>query len=365
MFLHYHPKLTKRIIEQTPRTISGLILVSLIFIWVYKEFIPVKLLSIWVLAQIIFIFLRYKNAKKLEQSIKNNDAKKTQWHIFVLLLLIIYSACLWSASTLLGVAYAPAYYEFVLLSMIIGIVTAGVLTLASFFHIYAVYFFIMTFVQLGILFYLGEHIHISAALLLMLFIPMIFLFSKSIYIDSLQAIETNVSLKRSVDELHNLSITDSLTDIYNRRHFFMMGEKMIKLSQRKHQQLALLMLDIDHFKMINDTYGHQAGDKILIELSQEINNITRKSDVFARVGGEEFALLLNDTSDHGAKRIAEKLCTLIENKEFIYKHVQIELTISIGLAMFDNEFSSLDGLYHEADLKLYKAKRLGRNQVCY
>lgn len=360
----YHPKLTERIIEQTPRTILGLILISSIFIWIHKDFIPFKLFSIWITAQVLFILLRAINAKKLAQSIKTNDTNKTRTHTYVLLLLIIYSAFLWSTSTILALFYAPMHYEFISLLMIIGLVTAGSLTLSPFFHVYMVYFFILTFTQLYIMFFLGNTIHIALALMLMIFIPMIFLFSKSIYLNTLHAIKINESLEKSVIKLHELSITDTLTDTYNRRYFFIEGKKLLSISQRGQQDITLLMIDLDKFKNINDTYGHQAGDNILIAFSTEIKNMIRESDIFARVGGEEFALLLNNTSSAPAKKIAEKLCSSIQNKKFTHNDININVTICIGIATLNINTVSLDTLYHEADQNLYKAKKLGRNQSC-
>lgn len=122
------------------------------------------------------------------------------------------------------------------------------------------------------------------------------------------------------------------------------------------------MLDIDYFKKINDTYGHQAGDFVLINLVKEITSVMRESDTFARIGGEEFTVLLDNTSLDGAKIIAEKIRVMIENKHFIYNKATIDVTISIGISELNAQNASIDDLYKQADKQLYIAKQNGRNR---
>lgn len=296
--------------------------------------------------------------------IKKNDKQKIQFHTSFLLFLIIYSAILWSSSAILASVYAPTPYEFVSLAMILGIAAVGALTLTPFFHIYAVFCIILMLSEIGIMFYFGERIHIVAAMMLIICLPIFYSFSKSIYQAHLQMIDLSSMLKKNVNELHVLSVTDHLTNIYNRRHFFIMGDKLIALSEREKQTISLLMLDIDYFKNINDTYGHQTGDTILIDFVKKIEKMTRESDIFARVGGEEFALLLSNTSKSGAQVIADKICQTIESEIFKHNEIRIKLTISIGIAEIDKEKNSIEDLYNRADKKLYKAKEQGRNRAC-
>jgi diguanylate cyclase (GGDEF)-like protein len=171
------------------------------------------------------------------------------------------------------------------------------------------------------------------------------------------------ALEKNVAELHKLSITDNLTNIYNRRYFFEVSQNLILIAVREKKPLSLLMLDIDHFKNINDTFGHQVGDFILIDAVREIEKIMRESDIFSRVGGEEFTVLLNDTLIDGARNIAEKIRTSIENKEFIYSNTEIKITVSVGIAQIDENNNSIEKLYKQADKQLYKAKHNGRNRV--
>ncbi|RTE66216.1 GGDEF domain-containing protein [Amphritea opalescens] len=124
------------------------------------------------------------------------------------------------------------------------------------------------------------------------------------------------------------------------------------------------MIDIDHFKEINDNYGHQSGDYVLKKLSEKITNRIRKSDIFARIGGEEFTILLNNTPMDSAKVIAEKLRKLIEGTVFVLNNTPIKITISIGIAELNEENRSIEDLYKKADKQLYAAKHGGRNRVC-
>ena len=165
--------------------------------------------------------------------------------------------------------------------------------------------------------------------------------------------------------LHLLATTDSLTNIKNRRSFFDSSEPMIPYIRREKQELGILMIDIDKFKNINDTYGHAMGDKALLLVSNTLNSIVRKSDILGRIGGEEFAVSLPNTTLEGTKLVAEKMRKNIEELNFIDEDNHIPLRISIGIAMLNNNDSNLEDILHRADNSLYKAKQSGRNKVVY
>ena len=248
--------------------------------------------------------------------------------------------------------------------MIIGIITAAALSMSSLYKAYLLFFFSMIIPQIIIMISFGEHQHIGLVVLIFIYIPATILLSRAIYNSRLSSIEANDSLEKSVNELHRLSIMDNLTNIYNRRYFFEMSKKLIATAFREQKPVSLIMLDIDLFKRVNDNYGHQAGDYILIDLVKELEKVMRKSDVFARIGGEEFTILLNNTSLEGAKVIAEKMRLTIENKVFIYNTTSIDITISIGVSELNTENTSIEDLYKQADKQLYRAKHKGRNRVC-
>ena len=359
----YHPKLIESMTKETPKTVIGLIILSIIFLLIFKDYIPNQLLIIWIIAQIIFISLRYYNAKKLSIYLKQENSQKIRQHIKIFFGLLIYSSLVWNTGAFIGVMYAPAPYEFISLALIMGILTAGTMSLSPIFSAYFFYFFLMLVPQLVMLYQYADPVHSAILLLSAIYIPFILMLSRSINKNLINHIEDNEALAISVDNLHKLSITDGLTKIYNRRYFFESGQNLIDLSRREHKKVSLLMLDIDHFKTINDTYGHQTGDAVLCALPKEIQKMIRKSDLLARIGGEEFAVLLYDASIDDVKKLAQNICTKILEKKFVDKEQHIHVTVSIGISSINNSINSLDALYHSADKKLYEAKKCGRNCV--
>lgn len=165
-------------------------------------------------------------------------------------------------------------------------------------------------------------------------------------------------------KLNILATTDSLCGIKNRRSFFESCGPIISYNRRERKPLAVLMMDIDRFKIINDTYGHAAGDDILRIMAQKTETNLRKSDIFGRLGGEEFGAVLPNTSEQGALKAAENIRQEIENLEYVTsKNQSVKFTISIGVATLNSQDISLDNILHRADIALYNAKHTGRNKV--
>jgi diguanylate cyclase (GGDEF)-like protein/PAS domain S-box-containing protein len=164
-------------------------------------------------------------------------------------------------------------------------------------------------------------------------------------------------------KLEALAVTDPLTSLLNRRGFFLQAQTIYARSQRPPDELAALMMDIDHFKNINDHYGHQAGDVVLEGVAARIRDHLRPTDLLARYGGEEFVALLPRTSQDTLQKIANRLNAAIREQPFEYKHHSIPVTISIGGAMLTAASRSLDDLLTQADQAMYRAKAAGRNFV--
>ena len=165
-------------------------------------------------------------------------------------------------------------------------------------------------------------------------------------------------------KLNVLATTDALCGIKNRRSFFESCGPIISYNRREKKPLAVLMLDVDRFKSINDTYGHGVGDEVLRFIAQTIQKSLRRSDVFARLGGEEFGLMLPNTSKDGALKAAENIRYDIEKLEYLTsKNNSIRFTISIGISTLNSQDSTLQDLLHRADIALYNAKNEGRNKV--
>lgn len=173
----------------------------------------------------------------------------------------------------------------------------------------------------------------------------------------------SVAMNRFNDKLDKLASVDSLTGTMNRRVFFEKSQAMFSLSKRNHLPISVLAVDIDHFKQINDNYGHPVGDKVIKGVAKAIDRILRKSDLLARIGGEEFAVLLPDTSEKGAMLVGEKVCEIIENMSFrVAGFDAIKCSVSVGAASINSEALHFESLIKSADQALYESKRSGRNR---
>lgn len=170
-------------------------------------------------------------------------------------------------------------------------------------------------------------------------------------------------LQESNEKLMHLASTDALTGILNRRVFFDQSQFHIDLSLRQKTPLCLLVLDIDNFKTINDTFGHAAGDRVLCQFTDLIAAKLRKTDIFGRVGGEEFAIMLIDTDLKAATIVAEKLRECVFYSKVAYKTREIDFSVSIGVSQYRENDESIEDFFVRSDNLLYKAKDNGRNRV--
>jgi diguanylate cyclase (GGDEF)-like protein len=163
-------------------------------------------------------------------------------------------------------------------------------------------------------------------------------------------------------QLRELTLVDELTGAPNRRAFFQTATREIEQSKRNNRLFSTLVLDVDKFKKINDSYGHAAGDLVLQNLVIVCRELIRAQDTFFRVGGEEFYFILPDTQINAAKDIASRLCQGLEHSTVLFADSAINYTVSIGVAEYAiNE--DITHLLHRADEALYEAKMQGRNQV--
>jgi len=174
----------------------------------------------------------------------------------------------------------------------------------------------------------------------------------------------DVTVKEQLNEqLREMARTDVLTELNNRRFFVQEAEKALERIKRYPQPLALLMIDIDFFKKINDTYGHVCGDLALKSVADQIRASFRGSDVIGRIGGEEFAILMIDSTPEKAFQKAEMFRSSIEQMNFVYNDSSIPITVSIGISQYKDSNCSLDDLVTGADHAMYRAKEQGRNCV--
>ncbi len=165
-------------------------------------------------------------------------------------------------------------------------------------------------------------------------------------------------------EVEYLAITDSLTGLWNRRHFFYLGEPVLQRAVRYESPLSILMIDLDHFKKVNDTYGHAIGDEVLRELACLLKEQLRKADIVARYGGEEFVVLLPEVNKGSALEAAERIRARLAGTLLRVEEYEVSITASIGVAEFkQGEGATLESLIKKGDTALYKAKKAGRNRI--
>ena len=165
------------------------------------------------------------------------------------------------------------------------------------------------------------------------------------------------------EEIYKMTIVDGLTGAHNKRYFLEFLEREIARCSRYGRPLSLLMFDLDHFKLVNDTHGHLTGDFVLKEMSRRLLGRVRKEELLARYGGEEFAAVLPETDNQGAMHFAEDIRKIVADVPFEYEGDSFTVTVSIGVATLDGENVEPAEFIKIADENLYKAKREGRNRV--
>jgi diguanylate cyclase len=168
-------------------------------------------------------------------------------------------------------------------------------------------------------------------------------------------------LRRRLQEKHEQAVRDPLTGLYNRLAY---DERVIQEFarwKRYEKPMVLMVIDVDNFKSVNDTYGHKAGDKALVLIADQLRSQLRESDFLARFGGEEFVVLMPETDLDSAMVAAEKLRAAVEGCQFHYQNAQVSITISAGLAQLRKD-DSTESLFKRADEAMYRAKQSGRNQ---
>lgn len=184
--------------------------------------------------------------------------------------------------------------------------------------------------------------------------------------------KTLIGFSTDITEQHELqerlrreSIQDALTGLYNRRYFFECAGREFATAARKKRGTGMLAIDLDYFKAINDSFGHPEGDTVLQKVAGLIEDITRKGDIVARIGGEEFAVLVPDSDLDEVRELAERIRARVRETDFTTRNTETaEVSISVGVAVDADSSGDLQALYTAADRKLYLAKHRGRDQVC-
>lgn len=174
-----------------------------------------------------------------------------------------------------------------------------------------------------------------------------------------------IEAKRLTDRLRESSMRDAMTGLYNRRFLEQYVDTLVAGHERRKTRFSVLMLDLDYFKKVNDTYGHEIGDKVLTELSRVLRRSVRASDLVVRYGGEEFVIILQDTGEGDGDQVAEKIRAAVEELKVQVSGTALQKTISIGVADFPDDSESFWQAAKYADVALYQAKERGRNRVLH
>jgi len=198
-----------------------------------------------------------------------------------------------------------------------------------------------------------------------------FIAKTSDHVEFLARVRAHVKLAQTIQELEQSrrylkeqADTDPLTQLANRRSFFASASTNLAQMQRQNEHFSIIILDIDHFKRINDTYGHQAGDVVLQQLATVLSTAIREGDSLARIGGEEFVVASPYTNRLAAIVLSERLRKAVEDADFVYESNRIPVTISLGVASMNKGGDDVDKLLAVADSRLYLAKQKGRNRIC-
>ena len=217
-----------------------------------------------------------------------------------------------------------------------------------------VYRYRLEYVQLEVMIGLDSYIELKISLLKKRY---------GAFVGHLTVIRDISRYKQMENILMEQANTDYLTGISNRRHFLELSQQQFEIAARYQKPLSLILIDLDHFKLINDTYGHSAGDAVLAQFAQLCSRLLRKADIFGRMGGEEFAVTLPETPLAGARQVGEKIRQRVADTAFkIDKQRSITFTVSIGVASRRKEDTSFKNLLFRADQLLYQAK-VSRNCV--
>ncbi|MEW6695514.1 MAG: GGDEF domain-containing protein [Pseudomonadota bacterium] len=205
--------------------------------------------------------------------------------------------------------------------------------------------------------------HIGLSALGMAFCALMLLVGRQINAATTEAIELRQRNEQLIRELQSQASRDALTGVINRRYLMETGARLLQQHRHSGEPLALLIIDLDHFKQINDLHGHLGGDEVLVAVVNTCVQLVRASDCFGRLGGEEFALILPNTQFAQARDLAERLRTAIAALAISVKTETIRPTISVGVAMASDDDVTLSDLLRRADMAMYDAKAGGRNRV--
>jgi diguanylate cyclase (GGDEF)-like protein len=303
----------------------------------------------------IYLFTRYRYVAPQGQ-----DVLAWEKPYFITLTL---TALAWGVGSLLIMPVGSKVHQAIIYCVLIGFCGGAV----SYYSAHRV----MTLVTIAIILFpstlwfllSGDQLMVGLAILAIVFFLSAVRATKGISSAVHQNYMMTHELKISKENAEKLARIDELTKLYNRRAFYENGKMLVSYCQRHNEIISVIVMDLDNFKNINDSFGHAAGDAVLEHISKLLRQKFRKSDISARIGGEEFGILLPTANPETSEKLAEELRQEIEESSIVFNEDNIKVTASIGVTSGD---SDIDTLVKHADIAMYRAKESGRNNVvCY
>ncbi|WP_277964133.1 GGDEF domain-containing protein [Pseudomonas sp. RIT-To-2] len=348
----------QQLFRQSMSALFGSYLAAVMLVWLGWDRFDHNVAACWlaVLAVSMLVrgsvFLRYFRSPLAERTPARWE--RPYW------LTLVSSATIWGVGALAVIPADDLLAQALVMLFAVGMSVSAVSCYSAYRH--------MTVVSIGLvlapctvwLLFQPSTLQVGIALAVVVFASFVFQATHKLS----EALEKAYRLTHEIERAHTLSTyaaqTDELTGLKNRRAFFEHAQQTFKYCQRNQMPVCALMLDMDHFKFINDTFGHPVGDEVLRQIGRVISTSLRAADIHGRLGGEEFAVLLPNTSLEMAEAIAAQLLRTIARLELEpVRHV----TASLGLAQADTDAQDLHKLINNADQALYRAKAQGRNQV--
>ena len=351
----------KLLYHQSYPAIFFSIIVAFIYAYILSPLVASNLLFIWlgfvVFSSFIrlFLFLTYRR-----QNPQGQDILKWENPYFITLMM---SSLIWGVGVVLLSYKLPFLYQAITYFLLIGM-AGSALTVYSAIRYFSIATVAIILVPETFMFLLsGENTAVMMAIAGIIFMVSAFRATRVLSETLHYSYLLTHAFGRAKEEAEKLARTDMLTGLNNRRAFTELSNIQVEYCKRHEHPVSAIIIDVDHFKNINDSRGHAAGDSALQHLAKILQNTTRSSDIIGRIGGEEFSVLLTNTDINEAANVAEKLKDWIADHPVHIADDYFSMTVSVGVASDDSY--NLELLLNRADKAMYKAKQAGRNQVIY
>ena len=340
----------------------NIILALLLAIDLLYNKVPFQLVAVWMLAIILFSFIRWFFCHHV---IKMHLYESDYSILIYFTVLTIFMGSIWGACYLLMLPFISTLQEFIIILVLGGMSAGSIASLSVYLPAYYAYIFP---IFLPIIVYNYWLLNVDRAILatmFLLFVSMLLISAKINNYLLNKVFRLSREKETLIDDLHKLSITDSLTGLYNRRYFESILQEEWYKAQRNHYSLVLVSIDVDNFKLINDNFGHPYGDNFLIYIAELLKNYFRRAnDIICRIGGDEFSVIIVNQSIQEALAICNSFNAKFNDNKPQDKQLMRKITLSMGIVSIQfNHESKIENLVTCADEALYQAKKEGKNKM--